>query len=398
MTKNLLFCFGLLAPSSLLAQTITSIANGNATNPFTWDCTCIPLPGNNIVINHDVTLDSDFAYSSGSVTINASGALTDTTTNRIFGVNGGTFTNHGLFTIYNLFHSGGTFTNNGNLTVTNGFAIGGTAHTVNNAELNVMDSLLVDVNAMLTTSNFLNATYTATAGTINNTGTFMGTDIWNSGTITSNTGPGMDIANLYTSGTINNGSELDISNDFWNSENVTNTNLIVVNNDLWNGDTIAGTAVFTNNGTISVAHDLNNSETMNGSGSWCVGNGSNNAGDVNGTLLFCDQTGDDFDNNFGTIASTVSFCTGGACMMGVNEKEENVSRVYPNPVSTALNIEMENSGTYQLVLCNALGETVGLQNFNGNRMQMDVSGLAPGMYLFRVSGNGTYTSGTVIKE
>lgn len=399
MRKNLLFLFSLAVPALVQAQTRTSVANGNATNPFTWDCTCIPLPGNDIVINHDVTLDADFAFVGGSVTINATGALMGGTPDRFLGVGGGSFTNHGILVIYNLLHSGGTFTNNGVITVTNGFAIGGTAHTVNNAELNVNDSLLIDMNAKLTTSNMTNAKYTASSGTLINTGHFMGTDVWNSGTIDSHTGAGIELMNnLYTSGTIHNGSLLHINNDFFNSENVTNNSQIIVEHDLYNGDSIGGTAIFTNNSAVSVMHDLLNSETLNGIGTWCVANNTSNSGDVGGTLSFCDQTGDDFDFNIGTIAGTVTFCTGGACTIGVKENETTDASVYPNPTSALVNIEMNTAGTYQVVLINTLGETVQTQNFSGTRTQISTETFSPGVYHYRITGNGANVSGTLIKE
>jgi hypothetical protein len=396
MTKNL-FLLGLLAPVSLLAQTRTSVADGNATNPFTWDCTCIPLPGNNIVINHDVILDSDFAYTSGSVTINASGSLTGTTTDRIFGLSGGTFTNNGTFNIYNLFHAGGTFTNNGTITVTNGFAIGGTANTQNNNTLTINDSLLVDISATLTNPASTYAKYSAIAGTLNNTGAFSGTDLWSSGTLNNN-GIYIDIVNLYTSGLVNNGCMLDISNDFWNSENVVNSHQVVIGNDMWNGDTISGTATFTNNGTISVGHDLNNSETLNGSGSYCIAGTSSNVGDVNGTLFICDQTGNDFDNNFGTIAGTVTYCSTGSCILGTTEQDNGISRVYPNPVSNRLNIEMSTSGLYTITLFNGMGQQVSQQNFTGNRVSIDLGNMAAGMYVYSIQGAGIKALGKVVKE
>ena len=52
--RNILFGFSFLLSTVVIAQepnaTRTSIANGNATNPFTWDCTCLPTPGDNVII------------------------------------------------------------------------------------------------------------------------------------------------------------------------------------------------------------------------------------------------------------------------------------------------------------------------------------------------------------
>lgn len=399
MTKTLLFSIGLIAPAALMAQTRTTIANGNATNPFTWDCTCVPMPGNTIIINHNVTLDSDFGYASGSVTINASGSLVGDVPGRIFGLSGGSFTNHGTLTVGNAYASGGTFTNNGTITITNGFAVGGSAHISTSTTLNVNDSLLIDVSAMVSNTGAITAPYTLCAGTMANSGSFTGTDFWNSGTMTNAAGPGYHLSNLYTSGTVNSNSMINVSNDLWNSENITNNNQIVIGHDLMNGDTTSGTATLTNNGTISVAHDLNNSETLDGSGSYCIANASNNVGAVNGTLHICDQTGNDFDTNFGTIAGTVTFCSTPDCILGVtNIDQENLNKLYPNPVAHTLNIELNNSASYSLVLVNSMGQQAGQYSFNGNRFSIDLSGYSNGLYVYRISGNGSVLSGTLIKE
>jgi len=74
MKKSLL----LLAfiPGFLMSQTITSVQNGNASNPFTWDCLCFPSTSSDIIINHDLNMDVDWAVlSGGSITVNASGSL-----------------------------------------------------------------------------------------------------------------------------------------------------------------------------------------------------------------------------------------------------------------------------------------------------------------------------------
>lgn len=115
MKKQLLIIVFSFAIGTVYAQsTRTSIANGNASNPLTWDCTCIPFPGDSIIINHNIILDFDFGYSTGAMIINASGSLTGSTATRGFATLGpGRFENHGTFDVARVVHLGGTAHNTG---------------------------------------------------------------------------------------------------------------------------------------------------------------------------------------------------------------------------------------------------------------------------------------------
>jgi hypothetical protein len=377
--------------------TRTSVTNGNATNPFTWDCTCIPLPGDIIVINHAVVLDNDFAYSSGSLTINTGASLIGDVPTRAFALTGGGFTNNGTFTVGNFYHGGGTFNNAGTFTILDDMALGGTAVTNSSGTFHITDTLYINSGATLNLYGTINTTATISAGNLYNFGNFTGNDVWNSGIIGNTMGPGMDIDNLYTSGTVNNNSKIHCSLDVWNSENFTNSNQIVIDRNFWNGDTISGTATFTNNGTISIAMDLNNSETMDGSGDYCVSGTSSNAGTVNGTLDVCDLTGTNFDNNFGTIAGTVTFCSAGSCSIGIAEYNLLEHAVYPNPFNNVVNFETKENGLYTLLVMNSIGEIVFTTNFNGTRYNMDASGITPGVYFYRLKNEERVVSGTLVK-
>src|SRR3989304_8258809 len=100
MKKNLLFSFLLSVISFAgFSQTATSIANGNWMNPFTWNCTCIPLPGYSVTINHSVALDTSWYVPSGGITINSGGSLIKNNSSRDLLVNGGSLTNNGTLDI-----------------------------------------------------------------------------------------------------------------------------------------------------------------------------------------------------------------------------------------------------------------------------------------------------------
>ncbi len=84
---------------------------------MTWDCFCIPLPGASVTVAHDVVLNTDWATSSGSITINNGASLLQDIAGRDIQVSGGFITNNGTFDLRYLYLTSGTVTNNGDLTV-----------------------------------------------------------------------------------------------------------------------------------------------------------------------------------------------------------------------------------------------------------------------------------------
>lgn len=388
--------FSLLALGSF-AQTRTTIANGNATNPFTWDCTCVPTSGNDIVINHQLTLDVDFAYTSGSVTVNASGALLGNSPNRILAVGGGAFHNYGNVNIANMYQNGGTFMNHATMTITNAFGVDLTAVTSNMGTFTVSDSLYINSSATFSNTGTLNAVVTASAGTLTTTGSFTGTDLWTTGTVNHNSGS-FSIANIYNSGTLTTQAPMIVSNDFWNAENVDINHDLIISHSLYNGDTTGGGATFNNDGLVSITQDFVNSKTVSGTGRFCIGQGTTNSGSINGTLDICDQTGGSIDLNSGTVAGTVTFCAT-SCNVGVEETSSNEVHIVPNPFNDVFEIRSEQSMNYQLTVVNAIGQQVLSMNYNGNVIRLDASTLSSGMYFYRlVSNRELVSSGKLIKR
>lgn len=398
--RNILLGFSVLLSTVAIAQepnaTRTSIANGNATSPFTWDCTCIPIPGDNVIINTNVILDNNWAYSSGSLTINSGKSLTGNAVDRILAVNGGTFTNNGTTSIALIYHNGGTFVNNGTLNITESFANGGTVTTTNNQNMTVSDSLYIV--ATLTNNHTLSAFGTANSGTFNNNGGFTTGDFWNSGTI-NNTGlPGLHMTNdIYSSGTINNSTQIMVDNDFMTSENVTNSDYIVIGNDLYTGDSVQLTANFTNNGLVSVGAGMYSNQTVDGNGDFCVAGTTANSGTINGTLDICDLTGGSIDLNVGTIASTVTYCTN-SCAVGVHEEENQEVKIYPNPFENRLIVNVEGYENVKFSLQNILGQKLISQNISG-KTEIPVADFESGVYFYTViADNKIVSSGKLLKE
>jgi hypothetical protein len=398
--RNILLGFSVLLSTVVIAQepnaTRTSIANGNATNPFTWDCMCLPIPGDNVIINSNVILDNDWGYTSGSLTINAGKSLTGNTATRALAVGGGSFTNNGTTSIALIYHNGGTFVNNGTLNVTESFANGGTVTTVNNQTMTISDSLY-NV-ATLTNNNTLTSFGTANTGTINNNGSFTTGDLWNSGTVNNLGLPGMHMMNdVYSSGTINNSTHMEVMNDFFNAETVTNNDYLVIGNDLYTGDSVQLTALFTNNGLVSVGAGLYSNQTVTGTGDFCVGVYTANSGSITGTLDICDLTGGSYDLNVGTIAGTVTFCAS-SCAVGVKEEEKKEVKVYPNPFENRLMVNIEGFENAKFSLQNILGQKLISQTISG-KTEIPVVDFESGVYFYTVMvDNKIVSSGKLLKE
>ena len=321
MKKLLLLVVVCSATSAFAQPTRTTIQNGTALSPFTWDCTCIPALTDNIVVNHTLTLDIDYGAVSGSLTVGAAGSIVGSVPTRIIAVMGSSFVNNGTVTVGNIYHSADAFTNNGTLTATNLMGINLNAICNNYGTMTINDSLGIDTTAQLHNFGYLNPFATFNAGLLMNHLSFTGGDVWSTGTFDNLGGGGMSIMNLYTDGIFANTSFLNVNASLYNSNTFTNTHQIVVDVNLLNGDTINGTATFTNSGIVSVGNDLLNSETINGTGGkFCVQNQTSNSGAISGTIDICDLTGGNIDLNIGTVAGSVTFCSN-YCSIGITENE-----------------------------------------------------------------------------
>lgn len=384
--KQILLSAALLfsACNFLSARIVTTQANGNATNPFTWDCTCIPVDGDTIIINHALTLDVDYAYTMGGIQVNASGSLTGNANNRIFGVSGGYFINNGTVNMAYIFQNGGSFTNNSTITVTRNAGLDQSVTLVNMGTFNVNDTLLINTQATFQNNGTMNSPEVLNAGTFLNTGSVSGDNFWTSGTFTHSAGMVQLAMSLYNTGNITFSAPSAITLDIWNAENFS-ANYYISARSLYNGDTIAGTASFTNNAMISLSQDLLNSETLGGNGDFCVANTTSNSGTVNGTLDICDLTGGNWDLNSGTVAGTVTYCSS-SCAIGIAEAVAPSMSIVPNPSNDVINVTLPAATSGILRIVDIAGKVV-IEMQVVSSVRVDVSGLAPGIYSVTVSND-----------
>src|SRR5690606_40502229 len=96
----------------------------------------------------------------------------------------------------------------------------------------------------------------------------------------------------------------------------------------------------------------------------------------------------DYEN----IVATATDANGNTSEFGVNvsytlsvsQFENQMVRIYPNPVSDKLFIQTPASNKYHLKLVNTLGQAVLSQNHNSTSVELDVSDLSKGLYFLNV--------------
>lgn len=315
-------------------QTITSTQNGNASNPLTWDCFCFPTTDDNIIVNHAVAMDLDWAVTAGgSITVNAGGSLLQSGLHVLLvDGSGSEYMNAGNSSFNQIaFINGASAQNTGHFSITEALYVGPGSSFTNSGLLDQLDSLMTEGTFSSTgsiyTGNLLNTGIMAASGpieadSVGNTGTYSTTSGYLICNAFGNSG------NYTMSGT----GFIEVNQNWYNSGDFVlgNTNEIIAHVDFFNGDTIDGTATLQNNGSIEVWNDFYNSHSLTGSGNYCIANETYNIGTMNGTFDFCDNTGGSIDFNTGAIAGGITFCQPG-CSVGLTEFGTVNVLVYPNP-------------------------------------------------------------------
>ena len=80
---------------------------------------------------------------------------------------------------------------------------------------------------------------------------------------------------------------------------------------------------------------------------------------------------------------------------GVDESEQARINIYPNPSNGVFNVE--GNGIQRVEVLNAMGQTLFIQETQDNRIQIDLSGKAKGMYLLRVVTENGILSNQLLK-
>lgn len=380
MKSRLLLAFCL--PFALSAQqTITSTQNGAASNPLTWDCFCFPTTDDNIVVNHAVTMDLDWAITaSGSIKVNAGGSLLQSGLHALLvdGI-GSEYINLGNSSFNQIaFINGASAQNDGHFSITEALYVGPGSSFDNAGLLDGIDSLMTEgtfsSNGTIYTGNLLNT------GTMNSSGPIGADSVGNTGTYSFTAGylfcNAFGNSGTYTmSGT----GFIETAQSWYNSGDfiVGSNNEIISHIDFYTGDTIDGSASLINNGMIEVFNNFYNSHSISGTGNFCVANDTYNSGPLSGSFDFCDNTGGNFDFNIGTISGGITFCQSG-CSVGLTEFGTVNVQVYPNPSEGMFSVNGVADNT-EVVVYSLAGQRVVSTRIHNSAV--DLSNLPIGTYL-----------------
>jgi hypothetical protein len=79
--------------------------------------------------------------------------------------------------------------------------------------------------------------------------------------------------------------------------------------------------------------------------------------------------------------------------VGIDDKPLPQTKLYPNPTSGLLTIELPTDGEHTFLLYNLLGQQVLAATLTEKKTTLDLS-QPPGIYLYRITAFDTYWSGT----
>jgi len=388
--------------------TINSVADGPWLSPTTWDCNCVPTPGANFNISHHVILNTNWAYSSGSVTINTGGSLKKNNFIRTWAQNGGALVNDGTFEVDRLAINAGTVTNSDSFIVNQAYYIGTTATLSNIGLIDQVDSLQNNGTINNDADGYIEATNLWNNNTLNNSGTLHLTNLLNSLSFTNDNELFTD--NFLNTGTCNNNKDAGASVDFMNTGKFTNSanGIFFIDHDFLNGDSLLHDALFINEGQVKIWNDFTNLDTIRGTtGFFCIGSYSANAGYIKGTVDICDLTplaGPPYiDINTGIIEAGVTSCTH-LCTAGIAENETIISnvKIYPNPFSDQVTFEFNlNSPTAnvsKLTITDMLGQQVFSCVFKGSNITVENNNFKSGVYFYTIENGSALLNGKLISE
>ncbi|MCC7333385.1 MAG: T9SS type A sorting domain-containing protein [Flavobacteriales bacterium] len=206
---------------------------------------------------------------------------------------------------------------------------------------------------------------------------------------------------------------------YQNSGTITTPSFIKITDSLGMANT-KHPMIFKGNSVPSVVDDNGSYVLFAGSASGNIFKFTNIDGNLNGTftradtnfLLINEGINSAFtiselnnDNHFemvlGNQSGGVSFFDGAEAVISVQELENNISmKVYPNPASTVLNIEISQNElkntTAEIFDC--LGKSVMKVGLNRSYTQLPINNIRSGIYILKINNNQTSTTLKWIKQ
>lgn len=381
----ILFCVS----ANVFSQSASSIANGSWTNPLTWNCTCVPVNGYSVTVNHAITLNTSLLFNSGGININNTGSVVqDASLNRDIWINGGYLNNSGVLDIRFFLTSAGSASNAGNINVA---AMTNYVNYVNSGSI-TMDSMTIaasftnTVSGSISGDSLLNLSVFHNYGTVNanwftNDSLFYNHHLFNGYSITNR---------AYAE----NQDSIILTGSVWNIDQFKNMNgaMFKMSRSFHNYDPLGGKAVFDNNGTVINLDSWFNTDTVKGqTGSFTVSDSSANSGYLKGSFSFCDLTPPGtypyIDLNSGIVSPQIQFCS-----VGIKESNSINYLAYPVPASQVLNIQFENEEMRNVSLLNSIGSQIFHIETDASALQIDLNNYPSGIYFVKIMiGQKIYT-------
>ena len=386
----------LLLGMDLAAQSVVqSVGDGDWTDASTWDCACVPLDGDTVLIGHTVSLATDLTFLGGYLEVGAAGSIDGmparslTSTSR--------FTNHGAVQLYCLtLLDGQSWTdpilNTGTINATR-MAL--RRRGVNTGVITTIDSLVFD------RTSFWNE------GAISSRVTWVRDSLlWNEGQFIS-----YDLT-IDSTGLFHNVGSCDVVHDLvirtgsnYTAGAGSTLNRVQNNVDLrfglniWAVDMVIGARLFVNDADLPFPHltffvaggsihckDLVNRGWLAGPGTICISDSSINEGSLQPGLVICDATTTTtvwpfLDVDQGTVDPGILFCPAGSCAVAIGERSSAQLSIAPNPASDNVTFEGMPAGA-ELRIYDGLGQLVLTPGVaSGTKTTVDVGGLPKGIYL-----------------
>jgi hypothetical protein len=106
---------------------------------------------------------------------------------------------------------------------------------------------------------------------------------------------------------------------------------------------------------------------------------------------------DDVPANLGStlIVDDVQFTTGN---VGIENVVATESKIYPNPTTGILNVEISNANASSISIYNLDGSLVKTEVLNGMKGSINVSTLTSGMYIYRIATDKGEVKATFVKQ
>ena len=338
--------------SSYGTAQITSQADGPWLSPITWGGTPPGLSAV-VIINHNVTLTTDWGLNTGgAITINAGASLKEEIPGKTFLQSGGEIINNGTFDISAFIIEDGQITNTDSMRFDRYLYVSDKGTVVNVAKIADIDSLWNDGMFLnMGSSSELKSVFIYNNDTLINDGKIEFLAGANAGWMANN---GLLVGMLFVNESVfenDNRGRLNLT-DLWNVGNFHNWGGGAVNiaRDFYNGDTLLSLSgpFLHNDGFIGVGNDFANGDSIIGdSGQFCIGQYSTNWGFVGGTIEVCDNTPTSagvFDVSIGLVELSVQGCVDSCAMVVLVEASEPTCSG-GNDGSIALNV-YGGSGLY----------------------------------------------------